>query len=408
MRTGHGDSTISGGEVSLGFGLRASGDIVLMHQLLPEEYGNRCNLFCPECGAPLQAVRRLVGGEFAGWKCLRHAPGASLGCCGYGEKSSHMLAEELFARSLGDEMVLPPVSALDAIPHISRVNEHGRWRPGREGTHRYGDDAARMWPLGEELVPDVEVLPAQRMRVVNVRREVKVADGLIADLVVTLGRIGATDGRHADVAVEIRYTHQKDLEHVMSYMEAGMSVIEILVRDITVDDADAVERLRRRLLGTAASEAGDPMREWLWNKSAMRLANKAFHLSWTIDDEHAPREDGTGVPVTSDAVRKGCAEDLWRMGYRDVTDDAVPPIGQMARLMSERHVPVSLIGCHARTDGHPYCRYYKSTVAVGFVSGSPSRPKESLYHASDLMRDVRVALDGYVRRRGKLLHGMGY
>lgn len=392
-------------EVRLGFGLSPSGSVTLMSELLPEEYGERCGLACPECGAPLQAVRRLVGGQFAGWKCLRHVPGASVGCAGYGEKSSHMLAEDLLARSIGEEMSLPAVSALDAVPHVSRVSDRGTWRAGRSGTKAWDAESPRRWPLGEELVPDVEVLPSQRMRIVNVRREVRVRPGLVADLVVTLGRPHSTDGRHADVAVEVRYTHQKDLEHAVAYMEAGMSVIEILVRDIQVDSPEAVDRLRERLLG---AKDADPRREWLWNRSAMGLANKRFRLAWTVDGSHLPADDGTGRPVTADSVHAGCERVLWQMGYRDVADVPSPPATDIDSLLVERRVPVTLVGTHARSDGHPYCRYAKASVVVGFVAMPPSRPRESLYHAQDLMSDVLRALDEHVRERGRYLHSIGY
>ena len=392
-------------EARLGFGLSPSGEVTLMSELLPEEYGERCGLSCPECGAPLQAVRRFVGGQFAGWKCLRHVPGSSVGCTGYGERSSHMLAEELFVRSIGGEMKLPAVSALDAVPHVSRISDRGAWRTGREGTRAWDADSPRKWSLGEELVPDVEVLPSQTMRIVNVRREVRVRRGLVADLVVTLGRPGATDGRHADVAVEIRYTHQKDLEHAVAYMEAGMSVIEILVRDIQVDSPDAVDRLRERLLGT---DAVDRRREWLWNRSAMGLADKQFRLAWTVDDSRLPPDDGTGRPVTADAIHAGCERPLWQRGYRDVADVLSPSAADMDALMTERRVPVTLVGTRARSDGRPYCRYAKASVIVGFVAMPPSRPKESLYHAQDLMVDVLGALGEHVRERGRYLHSIGY
>ena len=352
-------------EARLGFGLSPSGEVTLMSELLPEEYGERCGLSCPECGAPLQAVRRFVGGQFAGWKCLRHVPGSSVGCTGYGERSSHMLAEELFVRSIGGEMKLPAVSALDAVPHVSRISDRGAWRTGREGTRAWDADSPRKWSLGEELVPD----------------------------------------RHADVAVEIRYTHQKDLEHAVAYMEAGMSVIEILVRDIQVDSPDAVDRLRERLLGT---DAVDRRREWLWNRSAMGLADKKFRLAWTVDGSRLPTDDGTGHPVTADAIHAGCERPLWQRGYRDVADVLSPSAADMDALMTERRVPVTLVGTRARSDGRPYCRYAKASVIVGFVAMPPSRPKESLYHAQDLMVDVLGALGEHVRERGRYLHSIGY
>lgn len=74
-------------DVSLDFGM-LDGKPVTLRELPLTQYGLRCKLACPECGKPLESVRRSVEHPEYGWKCLRHHVGEDSKCEGYGETAA--------------------------------------------------------------------------------------------------------------------------------------------------------------------------------------------------------------------------------------------------------------------------------------------------------------------------------
>jgi len=118
-------------DISLDFGMR-DGRPVILRELPLEQYGLRCKLSCPECGKPLESVRRSVEHPENGWKCLRHHAGEDSKCEGYGENSCHTLSEYLLSHAIGEKMLLPAIGARDGVPppHVSRYTENGACRVG--------------------------------------------------------------------------------------------------------------------------------------------------------------------------------------------------------------------------------------------------------------------------------------
>ena len=93
-------------DVSLDFGM-LDGKPVTLRELPLTQYGLRCKLACPECGKPLESVRRSVEHPEYGWKCLRYHVGEDSECEGYGENSCHTLSEYLLSRAVGEKILLP-------------------------------------------------------------------------------------------------------------------------------------------------------------------------------------------------------------------------------------------------------------------------------------------------------------
>ena len=102
-------------DISLDFGMR-DGRPVILRELPLEQYGLRCKLSCPECGKPLESVRRSVEHPENGWKCLRHHAGEDSKCEGDGENSCHTLSEYLLSHAIGEKMLLPAIGARDGVP----------------------------------------------------------------------------------------------------------------------------------------------------------------------------------------------------------------------------------------------------------------------------------------------------
>lgn len=285
-------------DVSLDFGMR-DGRPVTLRELPLEQYGLRCRLSCPECGKPLESVRRSAEHPEHGWKCLRHHAGEDSKCEGYGENSCHTLSEYLLSHAIGEKILLPAISASDGVPHISRYTENGASRAGWTDQPRECSelDDEYSWREKDVQVPDLLAASPVEAEIVSVESERRLECGLIPDLLLTV-RIGDETMR---VAFEVRYTHPKSLEDVQRYAIYGIPVIECLVRDIDVHDEEAEAKLRNRLLGH------DGRIEWLYHPSAKQLIDEQYRLVWSC---------GSHAGVRRKLVKDGrmrewvqCAED---------------------------------------------------------------------------------------------------
>lgn len=285
-------------DVSLDFGM-LDGKPVTLRELPLTQYGLRCKLACPECGKPLESVRRNVEHPEYGWKCLRHHVGEDSECEGYGENSCHTLSEYLLSRAVGEKILLPAISACDGVPHISRYTDNGACRTGWSSRPRECCelDDEYSWREKDVQVPDLLASPPIEAEIVSVESEQGLECGLIPDLLLTV-KIG---DKTLKIAFEVRYTHPKSLEDVQRYAIYGMPVIECLVRDIDVHDEEAETKLRNRLLGH------DGRIEWLYHPSAKQLTDKRYRLVWSCGSHAGVRRK----LVKDDRMREWvrCAED---------------------------------------------------------------------------------------------------
>lgn len=159
-------------DVSLDFGM-LDGKPVTLRELPLTQYGLRCKLACPECGKPLESVRRSVEHPEYGWKCLRHHVGEDSECEGYGENSCHTLSEYLLSRAVGEKILLPAISACDGVPHISRYTDNGACRTGWSSRPRECCelDDEYSWREKDVQVPDLLASPPIEAEIVSVESE---------------------------------------------------------------------------------------------------------------------------------------------------------------------------------------------------------------------------------------------
>ena len=274
------------------FGIRENGKSqrpVLPAEVNPADYGRRCGLVCPECGGALLAVRRSASNPILGISYFRHESGEDAVCSGYGERSSHMLAERVMSECIGMTMRLPASHGYDAFPHTSRYSDSGRMR-----RVELPDETASVLAVSatyDELpdfsyrcvvdtddgygVLDEQMTKPCEYEIVDVKTEQRYVvpgdDGIkqtiIPDIVLTLETHVRGKTVRKDVPVEIRWAHKKEQADVEKYACLGMSVLEITISDIDVTVEGAEDILRNRLLGT---ESDSHMREWLYNDAAHR------------------------------------------------------------------------------------------------------------------------------------------
>ena len=279
--------------IALDFGVR-DGKRITLRELPLSEYGLKCDLTCPECHKPLEAVRKNADKPNVSWNYLRHHADETNTCPGYGENSCHMLSEHLFGQEVGNLLHLPAVSMRDGLPHTSRYTDTGRIR---EGWHSRPVDLERTnddMPFCEDdmSVPfDLQVRPAKDVRIVKVQCEPHLDCGMIPDLLITV-----QDGDHTvDIAYEVRYMHPKSMTDVTRYWKAGIPVIECLVRDIGVHDMQAEDQLRKRLLGH------DNHMEWLYHPDAHALTDKRYRMVWSVGpNENIARRQLADQPELAD------------------------------------------------------------------------------------------------------------
>ena len=279
------------------YGIDLNGNIVsIKHLNMNTQYGEKCELFCPECGTPLVARRDLMNrknNELDGWLCLAHKADTNTECNGYGERAAHLLAKEILSKSIGKEFILPPISAKDNIPHISRYKDSGSVRNGYFG-YRPSKTLDRSLnyevddrildtkiPMNINNIPDLEVAPELSLKIINVATEQSMGNkkkdeikGLIPDVTLTLSN---EEGREYILPVEIRLTHAKGIEDVQAYANNNQSVIEILINDLSPNDEEFTEHLSNRLLG-----ADGYGREWLYNSRAKEKCDRKYSLCYNF------------------------------------------------------------------------------------------------------------------------------
>lgn len=258
--------------VSLDFGIDSRRKPVTLRELPLNRYGLRCALSCPECGNPLEAVRKSADHPEQGWAYLRHHGDEDNSCPGYGDNSCHILAEHLLAESVGKKMRLPLLSVRDGEPHVSRYTDTGLIRPQwkTSPTDPLAGETRYHWTDWKQI-PDLIVREQVEAKIVRVETEQQTAEGNIPDLLLEL----SVNGTVTMVAFEVRYAHAKTLNDVRKYQQTQMPVLECLVRDIDVHDEQAEQLLTSRLLGHTG------FLEWLYHPQVRTLTDSRYRMTWS-------------------------------------------------------------------------------------------------------------------------------
>ena len=287
---------------------------VLPSEINPAGYGRRCGLVCPECGAALLAVRKSAANPSLGISYFRHESGEETGCAGYGERSSHMLAERVMSECVGMTMRLPASRGYDAFPHTSRYSDSGRIRrielPDETASvlavSAYDDQPDDDRRCIVDTIDGYGILSKQMTKpceytIVGVRTEQRYTvtgdDGteqtIIPDIVLTLEAHVGGEAVQKDMPAEIRWAHKKEQEDVEKYARLGMSALEIMISDIDVTVEGIEDVLRNRLLGTASDSY---MREWLYNEAAHRKLF-GYDVIYTHNNDYvSKRLRQSGIP----------------------------------------------------------------------------------------------------------------
>lgn len=248
-------------------------ELVFIDDIPLEQNGQKCELYCSKCGGKLEAVRKHKGDVQGGFAFLRHASGGKQNCTGHSEGIVHMLAKKLLLASKGQRFMLPPVYWKDGIAHISRFTSNGKWKSfanNRSNWSYMAKNSALNKMFAENSVCTIENVFEES------DDENAVPEGMRADIVLTLK---TQSGISKNVAVEIRDTHQKDIQDVTNYAKSNMSVIEISVGDLDPKDRHLKKHLWERVLGIPYDKSSK-MREWLYNDAVGKYIEK--NMCWRI------------------------------------------------------------------------------------------------------------------------------
>lgn len=220
------------------------------------DYGSNIKLTCPNCHCDVELCRKHVNNTVDGKKqssywYFRHKKDTSVECAGYGEKSSHMLAEQILKESIGSKMMLPSVLLRDIVPHESFITDSGNEKkvssdeydgimstliPGfynpdtNDDIYQYADWSAVQYEEGylmnysEKLFNAEDALRRnEEVIITDVKIEHSYSFGKTADAMITVKH---DDGSMSEIAYEIRYAHKKKYDDVRIYADNKINVIE--------------------------------------------------------------------------------------------------------------------------------------------------------------------------------------
>lgn len=277
------------------------------------DYGSNIKLTCPNCHSDVELCRKHVNKaandeQQPSYWYFRHKKDTSVQCAGYGDKSSHMLAEQILRESIGSKMMLPSVFLRDIVPHESFITDSGNekrvsydeydgimsslipgfYNPDTNDTiYEYIDFSSVQYEEGylmgcsEKLFNTDYVLKKnEEVVITDVSIEHSYPFGKTADAMITVKH---DDGSMSEIAFEIRYAHKKTSNDVRIYADNKINVIECYIKDLPLDDDDIKDKLSKRLLGY--DDKNKIYNEWLVNDyGADAFINEynSYSFEWLI------------------------------------------------------------------------------------------------------------------------------